>query len=99
VQPEAKIVQRPESLDKAVPAGLMLLWPAFLTACLLEMLVFAVVDPGEVNFPAGFFHATRLAVYTWAFFVFWVAGMGCSAMVLWLLVPQGKRTVNDTSGN
>jgi hypothetical protein len=66
---------------------------------LLEMLVFAVVDPGEINFHGGFFHPTRSAVYTLAFFVFWMVGMGCSAMVLWLLVPQGKRGVNDRFGN
>lgn len=84
-------MERPEPLERRVPAGLLLIWPAFLTACLLEMLVFAVVDPGEIHFPAGFFHTTRLAVYTLAFFVFWTVGMGCSAMVLWLLAPQGKR--------
>jgi hypothetical protein len=84
-------VLRPEFPGRGAPAGLLLAWPAFITACLLELLVFAVVDPREIHFPAGFFHITRMAVYTLAFFVFWAVGMGCSAMVLWLMMPPVER--------
>lgn len=48
-------------------------WPAFLMAGVLEMLVFAVVDPTTLHW----FGSTPIewpasAVYTVAFFVFWV---------------------------
>ena len=75
----------------------MLVWPAFLAACLLEVLFFAVVDPGEIHFPGAFFHSTRMAVYTLAFLVFWIISMGCGATVLWLSKPQRKLVgVSDT---
>jgi hypothetical protein len=90
-----------EPLDRPVARVWgMLVWPAFLAASLLEMLVFAVVDPGDIHFPLAFFHAQRMAVYTLAFFVFWTVSMGCSAMVLWLVTSQyGSRAVNGTPEN
>ena len=42
-------------------------WPAFLAAAIMEMVVFAFVDPGDIA-PVGW---SRNAVYTLAFFVFW----------------------------
>ena len=62
----------------------LIVWPAFLAACLLEALVFAMVDPGELHWPGYFFQATRQGVYTMAFFAFWSITMACSALVLWL---------------
>jgi len=48
---------------------LLIAWPAFLSACLLEVLVFAVVDPADLYV----LHLTRIAVYSAAFFIFWAA--------------------------
>ena len=64
---------------------MLIIWPAFLAACLLEALVFAMVDPGELHLPGYFFQATRQSVYTVAFFVFWLITMACSGLVLWLV--------------
>jgi NO-binding membrane sensor protein with MHYT domain len=48
-------------------------WPAFLMAGVLEVLVFAVVDPGALHwFGAQAVELSAPAVYTLAFFVFWV---------------------------
>lgn len=63
----------------------LIIWPAFLAACLLEALVFAMVDPGELHLPGYFFQATRQSVYTVAFFAFWLITMACSGLVLWLV--------------
>ncbi|MDB5966434.1 MAG: hypothetical protein JWQ72_2934 [Polaromonas sp.] len=63
-------------------------WPGFLAACVLEGLVFAVVDPGEVHWPGGF-HGTRQSIYTLAFFLFWLVNMACSSLVLWM-APHGE---------
>lgn len=46
-------------------------WPAFLAACLLEALVFAVVDPLELHWAGAALGWSRGGVYTAAFFAFW----------------------------
>ncbi|MDR7097058.1 hypothetical protein [Hydrogenophaga laconesensis] len=56
-------------------------WPAFLFAAVLEMVVFAAVDPGDLHGlsgePLGW---TRQAVYTVSFFVFWAVTAAASAL-------------------
>lgn len=55
-------------------------WPAFLVAGILELLVFAVVDPQDLMWfgqPVGL---SRQGVYTIAFFVFWGVTMISSAL-------------------
>jgi len=52
--------------------ALQILWPAFLMAAVLEMLVFVVVDPAELRwFGAAPIELSPHAVYTLAFLVFW----------------------------
>jgi hypothetical protein len=48
-----------------------IVWPAFLMAGVLEMLVFAVVDPQDMHWFGMPLDLTRQAIYTIAFFVFW----------------------------
>ncbi len=60
-------------------------WPAFLAACILEVAVFALVDPLELSWGGGPLGWSRQAVYTVAFFTFWLATMGASIMAVWLL--------------
>ncbi len=49
-----------------------ILWPSFLMAGVLEMLVFALVDPASLRWMGGDVLALPTnAVYTLAFFVFW----------------------------
>ena len=50
-------------------------WPAFLSACVLELLVFALVDPLELQWSGQALGWSRQGVYTAAFFVFWTAGL------------------------
>lgn len=52
--------------------ALSVLWPSFVTAGVLEMLVFAVIDPQALIAPAeGAVQLSRQAVYSLTFFVFW----------------------------
>lgn len=52
--------------------ALQILWPAFLMAGVLEVLVFALVDPGELRWLGGdAIDVSRQAVYTLSFLVFW----------------------------
>ena len=55
-------------------------WPAFLVAALLEMLVFAFVDPSELHWQGQALDLSRQAIYTLAFFVFWAVTMLSSAL-------------------
>ena len=64
-----------------------ILWPAFLLACALEVLVFALVDPGDLNWRGEALHASRQAVYTAGFFAFWLLATGASALTLLLARP------------
>jgi len=49
------------------------LWPAFLMAGVLEMLVFSVVDPQQLHgFGGEALGWSSTAVYTMTFFVFWI---------------------------
>ena len=53
---------------------MQILWPAFVAAGVLEMLVFAVIDPAELRWfggaPIGW---SAQAVYTVTFLMFWGA--------------------------
>lgn len=55
-------------------------WPAFLVAAVLEMLVFALVDPSDLHWFGQPVTLSREAVYTLAFFVFWGVTMASSAL-------------------
>ena len=61
-----------------------IVWPAFLVAGLLEMLVFAFVDPQDLHWFEQDLDLTRQAIYTLAFFVFWALAMVSSALTLLL---------------
>jgi len=55
-------------------------WPAFLLACLLEVLVFALVDPQDLRWLGQPIELSRQTVYTLAFFVFWAVSMLASGL-------------------
>jgi hypothetical protein len=55
-------------------------WPGFLVACLLEVLVFALVDPQDVRWLGQQISSSRETVYTLTFFVFWLMAMLSSAL-------------------
>jgi len=61
-------------------------WPAFLVAGLLEMVVFAFVDPSELQWSGAPLELSRQAVYTLSFFVFWAAATAASSLTTLLSV-------------
>jgi hypothetical protein len=71
---------------------LWIAWPAFLAACALELLVFAFVDPMELQFAGRDLGWSRQAVYTASFFAFWVVNMGACALTT--LLRLGRAEVN-----
>jgi len=48
-----------------------IVWPAFLMAGVLEMLVFAFVDPQDMHWFGSPLDMSRQAIYTITFFIFW----------------------------
>jgi hypothetical protein len=64
---------------------LQILWPAFVAAGILELLVFAHVDPADVRTLAGTpIELSRQAVYTLSFFGFWAVIAAAGAVSCWL---------------
>ncbi len=61
-------------------------WPAFLVACVLEMVVFALVDPQDLHWFGQPVELSRQSVYTVAFFVFWSITMVSSALTTLLAI-------------
>jgi hypothetical protein len=57
-----------------------IVWPAFLVAGFLEMLIFALVDPGDIHWFGQPLDFSSQTIYTIAFFIFWGAAMGASAL-------------------
>lgn len=64
-------------------------WPAFLAACVLELMVFALVDPQELSWSGHRVAWSRQAVYTLAFFAFWAVSSGaCALTTLLRMAPE-----------
>jgi hypothetical protein len=73
---------------------LQILWPAFLAAGAMELLVFAHVDPGDLHTVGGAtLDLSREAVYTLAFFAFWAVTAGACALcwMLWQRADEVNR--------
>ncbi|KAB2902225.1 MAG: hypothetical protein F9K35_04405 [Burkholderiaceae bacterium] len=76
-------------------------WPAFLMAGVMEMVVFALVDPEDLHWFGQPLALSRQGVYTLAFFAFWGVTMVSSALTTLLAmspfelnrcpVPAGDR--------
>ena len=76
-------------------------WPAFLVAGVLEMLVFAMVDPNDLQWFGQPVELSRQGIYTIAFFLFWGITMMSSALTTLLALspfevnlcplPEGER--------
>lgn len=60
------------------------LWPAFLVAGVLEMAVFAMVDPEDVTWLGHPLQLSRTGIYSLSFFVFWAATAASSAITTML---------------
>ena len=65
-------------------------WPAFMLAAVLEMIVFAMVDPGDLHWFGQPLDWSRQAVYTVAFFVFWGVTAASSALTALLVMRKSE---------
>ena len=67
-----------------------IVWPAFLSACVLELLVFALIDPHELHWAGQPLALSRAGVYTVAFFAFWALCMVSSGLTALLGTPSAE---------
>ncbi len=67
-----------------------IVWPAFLVAGLMEMLVFAMVDPQDLHWFGHPLAMSREAVYTLAFFAFWILALISSALTALLAMSPSE---------
>jgi hypothetical protein len=74
--------------------AMQILWPAFLAAGVLEMLVFAVIDPADLRwFGGAAIGWSAQAIYTVTFLMFWAAIATAGAMSALLAVESDE--LND----
>lgn len=67
---------------------MMLAWPAFMAACALELVVFALADPLDLHWGGQPLGWSRQAIYTVAFFVFWLVSFAaCASTMLLRMTP------------
>jgi thiamine transporter ThiT len=73
-----------------------IVWPAFLAAAVLEVLVFAAFDPHDMVWWGQSVELSRMAIYTGAFFVFWAVAV--VAGFLTVLLSLSPTEVNGQPG-
>lgn len=74
-----------------------ILWPSFLMAGVLEMLVFVVVDPGDLHWFGGeALDWSNQAVYTVTFLIFWA--VIATAGALTALLDASPEEINADRG-
>ncbi len=84
---------RAMSVSSLAVRAMAILWPAFLMAGVLEVLVFALIDPHDLHWFGGApVELSASAVYTLAFFVFW--GVISTAGALTRLLEMTADDVN-----
>jgi len=81
--------QLPADTSKTLPAKVLrVLWPAFVMAGVLEMLVFAAVDPDSLHGPGALLLVgSRLTACSVTFLVFWAVIAVSAAVTQWLDEP------------
>jgi hypothetical protein len=76
-----------------------MVWPAFMAACVLELVVFAFADPLDLHFSGVPLGWSRQGVYTVAFFLFWAITFGaCAFTTLLHLTPAEVNECPFTPG-
>jgi hypothetical protein len=84
------------SVSRLRQAAMAIVWPAFLMAGVLEMLVFSMVDPGALHgFDGERLRLSSTAIYSLAFFVFWAVIAAAGALSH--LLSESATEINSRS--
>ena len=69
---------------------LCVLWPSFLAAGILEVVVLAVFSPSDLTWGRDHLDVSATTVYSLAFFVFWLVAAVSSWMTVILNMPKDE---------
>ncbi len=69
---------------------MVVLWPAFLMACISSGVIFSLIDPEEMVLLDHRIHLSSIGFYTLGFLVFWLLGSVASGITV-LLMLTGRR--------
>jgi hypothetical protein len=72
------------SMTRQTLGVVQILWPAFLVAGVLEMVVFSWVDPGAIRM--GDWQPDTMTTYSVSFLLFWALVACASGLSRWLMV-------------
>ena len=61
-------------------------WPSFLMAGVMEIAVFAIVDPQDLHLFNQTIDVSRQGIYTLSFFIFWIVCAASSCLSLFLYI-------------
>ncbi|WP_312564540.1 hypothetical protein [Comamonas sp.] len=67
-----------------------IVWPAFLAAGVMEMLVFAAFDPHDMLWLGKGIELSRTAIYTLAFFAFWAVFVAAGYLTVLLSISAAE---------
>lgn len=73
---------------------IQILWPSFIVAGVMDILLFAFYDPMQVIYQGAALFDSRLAAYSSTFFIFWLFGASSSVLTCYFqctLISQSKR--------
>jgi hypothetical protein len=65
---------------------MFIVWPSFLMAGVMEIAVFAMVDPQDLNLFNQTIDVSRQGIYTLSFFIFWIVCAASSCLSLFLYI-------------
>jgi hypothetical protein len=85
-------VNGPAGPSRVARFAMAVAWSSFLCAGVMELLVFAVVDPGDLRwFGAAPIELSAQAVYTLSFLIFWgVIALAASLALLLVNLPSDE---------
>jgi hypothetical protein len=76
-----------------------IVWPAFLMAGVMEILVFSLADPEELSWFGHQLEWSRQTVYTVSFFVFWLVLGLSGGLTLLLSLSADEVNAVDSAGS
>ena len=79
--------------------AICILWPAFLTAGVLDALVFAVMDPHELRWFGGALVGWEpVTIYSTTFLIFWAGISAAAAMTALLMMSAEEINAFEAAG-
>jgi hypothetical protein len=75
--------------------AMQVVWVAFLTAAVAELVFFAIFDPFELHFFGKPLDWSRQAIYALGFFGFWGLGIASSVLTLMLTDTREREAAEE----